>query len=442
MYNLKKVFTVLLILSITLLSIFATSQSPSATVTSSAPSVLYPRWIGGSLSGTAVSGNAASGYNGNTYLDYTITFSPATGSYTTGASYQWYTGTSSASGSSISGANSSTYTFNKTSAGTYNFVCKVTVGGASYEKAVKYVLTDRTYTITKSNGTGISNISGDTSYTYSPNSQIKSYTATASTGYTFSSWSTGKGSFSANTASSTLTIPAAATGDFTITANATPNNYTISYSTGSNGSVSGDTSFTFSTSSQTKSITISPNSGYELDSISVSGGSATLTGSGNSRTLNIPASCTSTITVSTSFKSSWYGVALTGASSRTIVFYNISGSTLYTNSACTSVASTNVKYTNQTFYYKSNTSKPTAQYIYNLGDGARSSNLPSKDTLNSYISYLATLFSSSGTLWSGTEGDKVGKYTYYVFYNFSTSSWNPKGTNGATSRHRANFSSL
>jgi len=433
MYNLKKVFTVLLILSITILSIFAASQSPSATVTSSAPSALYPRWIGGSLSGTAVSGNATSGYNGNTYLDYTITFSPATGSYTTGASYQWYTGTSSATGSSISGANSSTYTFNKTSAGTYNFVCKVTVGGASYEKTVKYVLTDRSYTITKSNGTGISSISGDTSYTYSPNSQTKTYTATASTGYTFSSWSTGKGSFSGNT----LTIPAAATGNFTITANATPNNYTISYSTGSNGSVSGDTSFTFSTSSQTKTITISPNSGYELDSISVSGGSATLTGSGNSRTLNIPASCTSTITVSTSFKSSWYGVALTGASSRTIVFYNISGSTLYTNSACTTAASTNVKYTNQTFYYKSNTSKPTAQYVYNYGDGAWSSDLPSQDTLSSYTSQMSTLFNGSGTVWSGSKFSRG----HYYYYDLSSSSLSTN-VNYSTSRHRVQLATL
>lgn len=110
-------------------------------------SFLYPRWIGGNLSGTAESGSVATYYNGYTSTDYTITYTPATGSYTTGATYQWYTGTSSATGTAISGATSSTYTFNKASVGTYNFVCKTTIAGSTYEKSVQYRITQRTYDV-------------------------------------------------------------------------------------------------------------------------------------------------------------------------------------------------------------------------------------------------------------------------------------------------------
>ena len=78
-----------------------------------------------------------------------------------------------------------------------------------------------------------------------------------------------------------------------------------------------------------------------------------------------------------------------------------------------------------------------AQYVYDLGDAAWSSDLPSKNTLDSYISYLATLFSSSGTLWSGSKNN----FGYYYF-DFSSSSWKYKFGFDSSSRHRADFSSL
>ena len=101
----------------------------------------------------------------------------------------------------------------------------------------------------------------------------------------------------------------------------------------------------------------------------------------------------------------WYAVSITLTNPNSaLAFRSISG-TLYTNSACTSVASTNTKYTGTTFYYKSNTSRPSGSYLYNYGDGATSDSEPSKDSLTTYYNEgsLTACLGTDGYCWSGTK---------------------------------------
>jgi len=80
-----------------------------------------------------------------------------------------------------------------------------------------------------------------------------------------------------------------------------------------------------------------------------------------------------------------------------------------------------------------------AQYVYNLGEGSGSDDLPSKDSMDPYISYFATLFDNEGKIFCGTYKKLMNIKTYY-YYDFEESSWNPISTSSA--RHRGKFDSL
>lgn len=122
-------------------------------------------------------------------------------------------------------------------------------------------------------------------------------------------------------------------------------------------------------------------------------------------------------TKSASVVASWSAVAITLTNPNSaLAFRSISGN-LYTNSACTTKASTNTKYTGTTFYYKSTESKPTGSYLYNCGDGTWSSSEPSQDTITTYYNEgsLTACLGTSGSCWSST------KYSYSLFYNIRLS---------------------
>ena len=197
--------------------------------------------------------------------------------------------------------------------------------------------------------------------------------------------------------------------------------YNVTVNSGGNGSCYGSTTYVYSSSSQTKGLTYSPNSGYTFSYWSVSGGSASASGT----ILTINANSRGNITVTGYF--TWYAVSitLTNPNSR-LVFRSISG-TLYTNSACTSTASTNTKYTGTTFYYKSTDSKPSGSYIYYQGRGYATESTTSKMVINSYIldgSLDACMgdITTQPQIWSNTEYSS-GSGSYYYWTLGSSFGW-------------------
>lgn len=138
-----------------------------------------------------------------------------------------------------------------------------------------------------------------------------SVTATASTGYRFSSWTNGNGiTQKTNTSSGdnqTQTITTKASGTYTVRANFTKKSYTVSYTpttmatdhgtftvtkTSDGSAVASGTSLEYQTG---LTVTATPDTGYQLGSVTVSP-SATVSGSGNTRTFSTPAG-NATITV-------------------------------------------------------------------------------------------------------------------------------------------------
>jgi len=77
-----------------------------------------------------------------------------------------------------------------------------------------------------------------------------------------------------------------------------------------------------------------------------------------------------------------------------------------------------------------------AQYWYNYGDGGYVSSLPDNETVAANITYIQTLFSSSGTLWA-TYSQNM---TYFNLSNGRQAVMGLGNTN--ESRHRAKRSSL
>ena len=98
-------------------------------------------------------------------------------------------------------------------------------------------ITRRTYALTVNKGTGIQSVNGGGTYRAG---QSVTISATASSGYKFSSWSKNAGTIAnANAASTTFTMPTSAA---TVTANAIVDKYTITYNAnGGSGSMANQT---------------------------------------------------------------------------------------------------------------------------------------------------------------------------------------------------------
>lgn len=134
------------------------------------------------------------------------------------------------------------------------------------------------------------------------------------------------------------------------------------------------------------------------------------------------------ITVSVSKSASvvepWSAVAITLTNPNSgLVFRSISGN-LYTNSTCTSTASTNTKYTGITFYYKSNETKPTGSYLYNYGDGPTSSSEPSRPEIQNYYDEgcLTACLGTEGYCWSSSyDPDQEDEWFFAI--KLSSGSW-------------------
>lgn len=85
--------------------------------------------------------------------------------------------------------------------------------------------------------------------------------------------------------------------------------------------------------------------------------------------------------------------------------------------------------------------RSNASYVYNLGDGKGSKNLPSKSTINNYKTYMKTLF-GSGKVWSGTEEGFMSGHSSFYVYNLTNNMWEEDGYVDSFNFHRFQLSSL
>lgn len=133
-------------------------------------------------------------------------------------------------------------------------------------------------------------------------------TATANPGYKFSSWTNGTGITQVSNSSSgdnqNQSITTKATGTYTVKANFAAKNYTVSYGSATNGTftvkktadssaVATEASLPYNTGI---TVECTPDKGYKLSSVKVNNSTSGVSGSGNTRTFNVPAA-NATITV-------------------------------------------------------------------------------------------------------------------------------------------------
>jgi hypothetical protein len=160
-----------------------------------------------------------------------------------------------------------------------------TTGSITANCTVTATFTQNNHTVTPDAGTGGS-LSPATPQTVAHGSST-SFTVSPSEGYAIDSVSGCSGSLSGNTYTT-----GAITANCTVTASFTLNNYTVTPSAGTGGSLSPDTEQTVAHGNNT-SFTVSPSEGYAIDSITGCGGSL----SGNTYTTGaITANCTVTAT--------------------------------------------------------------------------------------------------------------------------------------------------
>ena len=156
-------------------------------------------------------------------------------------------------------------------------------------------------------------------------------TAFASTGYSFTGWTVTAGTASIGNASSLSTTVTLTSGNATVQANFTINTYTLTYTAGANGTISGTTPQTVNYNASGTAVTAVANTGYHF--VQWSDGSTA-----NPRT---DANVTANISVTASFTINTYTLTYTAGANGTIsgtspqtVNYNASGT------AVTAVANT------------------------------------------------------------------------------------------------------
>lgn len=200
--------------------------------------------------------------------------------------------------------------------------------------------------------------------------------------------------------------------------------YNITVAAGTGGTASGSTTYICSNSAQTRPINYSTNSGYIFSSWSISGGSG-VSASGSGTTLTINSGCYGDMTVTANF--TWYALSITLTNPKSsLAFRSVSGN-LYTSSGCTTKVATRTKYTGTTFYYKSNETRPTGNYIYDPYGTSSKSPDTSGPNLNTTKSFwndgsLTTCLGTSGYCWTSTYDSGSGEdedYTIYYMVNLS-----------------------
>ncbi len=258
-----------------------------------------------------------------------------------------------------------------------------------------------------SNGTVTASVNSTNASTAEANATV-TLTASPATGYQLSSIAVTKASGEAVTTSGdgltrTFTMPAE---NVTVSATFTQTSYSITKQTMSHGSVTVDTISTTNATSAAYNtpviLTIKPDTGYELSSISASTASSaiTLSGSGitngSSRTFSMPAG---NVTISATFTAINYTITTSGIANGTVTAKNSSGqaitSATYGQTVTLVIAAAN--------YYDYTADSISVTGVTNLGGSGltRSFSMPAQN-----VTVSATFF--TGPTVAATEAKELG----------------------------------
>ncbi|MBQ7452800.1 MAG: InlB B-repeat-containing protein, partial [Clostridia bacterium] len=203
-----------------------------------------------------------------------------------------------------------------------------------------YVTRNR-YTVTLTNGTGISGTTGGGTYLHGTSVAID---ATVKAGYTWSKWTVTSSGADASTTKA-WTATSSITSNLGYTANTTANSYNVTLKAGTGTTTCLTSNGTFNATDKTSSVSTGstvtlyakPNSGYNAPTFSVTSGTATLSSvTNNSGTYSVTASAyTAAFTVTASATAKTYTVTV-------YVFYQNAADANYTagNSGITITGST------------------------------------------------------------------------------------------------------
>jgi len=211
-------------------------------------------------------GSSSGGAGTTTPQTYTVTFVTAAGGTLTGITTQ--TVSSGGSCAAVVAVPNVGYTFtNWTGSGfTPSTTNPLTVSNVTQNLTITANFTQQTFTVTFLAGTGGS-LTGTTSQTVAYGASATAVTAVPNTGFTFTNWT---GSGFTPSAANPLTV-SNVTQNLTITANFTPQTFTVTFLAGAGGSLTGTTSQTVAYGASTTAVSAVPNIGYTFTTWSGSG---------------------------------------------------------------------------------------------------------------------------------------------------------------------------
>ena len=189
-------------------------------------------------------------------IDFTLTYTADANGTISGATPQ--TVASGESGTTVTAVPSTGYHFVSWDDGV--LTAARTDAGIAADLTVSANFAINTYTLTYNHGSG-GTISGTTPQTVAYGASGTAVTAVPSTGYHFASWSDGY-----PTASRTDT---GVTGNITATANFALNAYSLNYTAGAGGTISGTSPQTVSHGGSGTPVTAVPSTGYHLSLIHI-----------------------------------------------------------------------------------------------------------------------------------------------------------------------------
>ena len=240
-----------------------------------------------------------------------------------------------------------------------------------------------TYTLTYAAGTG-GTITGSSPQTVNYNASGTQVTAVPSTGYHFVNWS--------DSVSAASRTDANVSANITVTANFAINTFTLTYSAGANGTLTGSTTQTVNYNASGTAVTAVPNTGYHFVSWSDSVATASRTDSSVTGNITVTASFaidTHTLTYSTGANGT-----LTGSTTQ-VVNYGASGTAV--------------------------TAVPNTGYHFVNWSDSLSTNPRTDSGVTSDLSITATFAINTFTLTysAGVNGSLTGTSTQTVNYNAS-----------------------
>ena len=291
--------------------------------------------------------------------------------------------------------------------------------------------TRQSYTLSLSNGTGISATSGGGSVSEATS---RSISATVSSGYTFSTWTSNAGGTisSPTSASTTFLMPS---NNVTLTASATVNYYTLTVSKGTGGSsVSGGGSVAFGSSN---SISATAASGYKFKNWTSNNGGTFANANSASTTFTMPAGA---VTVTANFELNQFSLTTTVSPSGTGTVTQ--GGTITVGGTKSLTASPSTGYSFSSWSKTSGTLSSTTSNPTTFTMGTSNATVTANFTINSYTLTTAVSPSGGGSVTSGgsLNYNATKSLTATASTGYTFSSWSKTaGTLSSTTANPTTF---